>query len=128
MKKQIAKHIYKLNALKIRLVRAYQIMAFEWAVKYVNPQALDKVLEHWEKYKKGGMLQECSGVFEATMGLPCAHTCKRAQARRKPLLLSKFNKRWRYNQRTEAGEDIDIPYELARNPAIIPRKRGRGPA
>ena len=60
------------------------------------------------------------------MGLPCAHTCEQQQARAKPLLLSKFNQRWRYKQREEPGEGTDMPYELTRNPAIILRKRGKG--
>jgi hypothetical protein len=128
IKKQVSEHLYKLNALKIRRVRAHQIMLFEWAVEFVNPQALSKVLEHWEKLKKGELSRECDGTFEKTMGLPCAHTCERQQVRGKPLLLSKFDKRWRYKQQVEEGEDIDIPYELIRNPAVIPRRKGRGPA
>jgi hypothetical protein len=69
-----------LNALKIRQVKAYQIMLFEWAVEFVNPQAFGKVLEHWEKLKKGELSQECDGTFEKTMGLLCAHTCEQQQA------------------------------------------------
>jgi hypothetical protein len=126
MKKQISEHQYKLNALKLRQVRAHQIMIFEWAVEFVNPEALDIVLEHWQKLKKGEISRVCDFTFEKTMGLPCAHTCERQQARKKPLLLSKFNKRWRYRQREEPGEGTDMPYELTRNPAVIPRKRGKG--
>jgi len=92
----------------------------------VNPEALDIVLEHWEKLKKGEISQVCDGIFEKTMGLPCAHTCQQQQALGKPLLLSKFDKRWRYKQQEEPGEDIDIPYKLTRNPAVIPQRRGRG--
>jgi hypothetical protein len=40
--------------------------------------------------------------------------------------LSKFDKRWRYKQREELGEGTNMPYELTRNPAVIPRKRGKG--
>jgi hypothetical protein len=46
----------------------------------------------------------------------------------KPLLLSKFNKRWRYKQQVEEGKDIDILYKLIRNPAVISQRKGRGPA
>jgi hypothetical protein len=126
MKKQISEHQYKLNALKLRQVRAHQIMIFEWAVEFVNPEALDIVLEHWQKLKKGEISRVCDGTFEKTIGLLCAYTCERQQARGKPLLLSKFNKRWRYKQREELGEGTDMPYELTRNPAVIPRKRGKG--
>lgn len=62
------------------------------------------------------------------MGLLCAYTCKRQQACGKPLLLSKFDKRWRYKQQVEEGEDIDIPYKLIRNLAVILQRKGRGPA
>jgi hypothetical protein len=51
-------------------------MLFEWVVDYVNPKALDKVLECWEKLRKKEIPASCSGVFERTMGLPCAHHCK----------------------------------------------------
>ena len=72
MKKQISEHQYKLNALKLRQVRAHQIMIFEWAVEFVNPEALDIVLEHWQKLKKGEISRVCDFTFEKTMGLPQA--------------------------------------------------------
>jgi hypothetical protein len=62
------------------------------------------------------------------MGLLCAYTCEQQQARGKPLLLSKFDKRWRYKQQVKERGNIDIPYKLIRNLAVIPRRKGRGPA
>jgi hypothetical protein len=95
-------------------------------VEYVLLAALDLVLDNYKKLKEGEISQECSGVFETTMGLPCAHTCEKRQAQGKPLLLASFHKRWRYSSRTMLNEGIDVPYELTRNPAIIPRKRRKG--
>jgi hypothetical protein len=60
------------------------------------------------------------------MGLLCAYTCEQQQAREKPLLLSKFDKRWWYKQQVEEREDINIPYKLIRNPAVILWRKGRG--
>lgn len=57
MKKQISEHQYKLNALKIRQVRAHPITIFEWVVEFGNPEELDIVLEHWQKLKDGGYLK-----------------------------------------------------------------------
>lgn len=59
----------------------------------MNSEALDIVLEHWEKLKKGEISQVCNRIFEKTMGLLCTYTCQRQQALGKPLLLSKFDKR-----------------------------------
>ena len=126
MKKQISKHKYKLNALKIRHIRAYQIMLFERALEFVTLEAFNLVLDHQEKVKKGEILLECDRVFSKTMSLPCGYKCELQQAQEKPFLLSRFNKRQQYIQRTEANEGINIPYELIRNPAIILRKRKRG--
>ena len=112
MKKQISEHKYKLNALRLRHVRAHQIIIFEWAVEFVNLETLDIVLEHWQKLKMGEISRVCDGTFEQMMGLLCTHTCEQQQARAKPLLLSKFNQRWRYKQQEEPGEGTDIPYEL----------------
>jgi hypothetical protein len=78
--KQVDEYKYQLNALKIRLVPAHQIPLFDWAVEYVLPTALDLVLDNYKKLKEGEISQECSGVFETTMGLPCAHTCEKRQA------------------------------------------------
>jgi len=124
--KQVDEYKYQLNALKIRLVRAHQIPLFDWAVEYVLLEALDLVLDYYKKLKEGKISQECDGVFERTMRLPCAYTCKKRQTQGKPLLLASFHKRWRYSNQTVPNEDIDIPYELTRNPAIIPRKRRKG--
>jgi hypothetical protein len=87
---------------------------------------LDLVLGNYQRLKEGEISQECSGVFKTTMGLPCAHTYKKRQTQGKPLLLASFYKRWRYSSRTVPNEGIDIPYELTRNPAIIPQKRRKG--
>ena len=46
MLKQIKLHIYELEKSRIRYIRAHQIMLFEWVVDYVNPNTLNKVLEH----------------------------------------------------------------------------------
>jgi hypothetical protein len=77
--KQVDEYKYQLNASKIRLVRAHQIPLFDWAVEYVLLVALDLVLDNYKKLKEGEISQECSGVFETTMGLPCAHTCEKRQ-------------------------------------------------
>src|SRR5579862_192143 len=74
---------------------------------------------------RNGLPASCSGVFEGTMGLPCAHHCEEQQAHEKPFLLKWFHPVWRYRQIKEPGEDVDRDYELTRNPAVIPRKRGR---
>jgi len=37
-----------------------------------------------------------------------------------------FDLVWRYRQVRQANEDVEREFELTRNPAIIPRKRGRG--
>jgi hypothetical protein len=95
-------------------------------VDYVNPKALDMVLDHWEKLKEKEIPSSCNGIFEQTMGLPCGHHCKEQLARGKPFLLKWFHPVWRYWQIREPGEDVDKDYELTRNPAVIPRKRGRG--
>ena len=91
MLKQIKSHTYELEKSRIRYVQAHQIMLFEWVVDYVNPKALDKVLECWEKLRKKEIPASCSGVFERTMGLPCAHHCKEQQACGKPFLLKWFH-------------------------------------
>ena len=46
MKKQKSENQYKLDALKLWKVQAHQIMIFEWAVEFVNLEALDIVLKH----------------------------------------------------------------------------------
>jgi hypothetical protein len=60
------------------------------------------------------------------MGLLCAYTYKQQQACKKPLLLSKFNKRWQYRQQEEPREGTNMPYKLTRNLVVIPQKRSKG--
>ena len=46
IKKQIKEHLYALEKSRLRYVRAYNIVLFEWVVDYINPKALDMVLDH----------------------------------------------------------------------------------
>src|SRR5580693_7290785 len=75
MRKQIKEHLYALEKSRIKHVQAHQIMLFEWVVDYVNPKALDMVLDHWDKLKEKKIPSSCNSIFERTMGLPCAHHC-----------------------------------------------------
>jgi hypothetical protein len=45
----------------------------------VLPAALDLVLDNYKRFKEGEISQECSRVFETTMGLLCAYTCEKQQ-------------------------------------------------
>ena len=126
MIKQIKEHRYQLEKSRLQHVKAHSIVLFEWVVDYVNPKALDLVLDHWVKLKEQIVPVHCSGVFIATMGLPCGHQCEEQQACSKPFMLKWFHFVWRYQQTKQIGEDVDKDYELIRNPAIIPRKRRQG--
>ena len=76
----------------------------------ISSYALNLVVEHQKSLNmtRLAVLRPCTGAFQKTMGLPCAHICQQRLQNDSFLELSDFHYHWRINRLSTIPIDPDL--------------------
>ena len=122
---QQSSYIANLSAASLRIPFDIKIPPFNIIRRYVTPQALRKVLVHYNDLSKITPFPTCTGVFTHTLGLPCGHKLREAIDTEQPLNLWSVHSHWYFQPLEQPSERLAYSHELfIQDPPII-QSRGR---